>query len=91
MYDKPREKHTHIVSIDGEGSDSKAIKFRAKLRRKGLHVKAVHFVRKDETNALIRLADALAGMTIDILSGNQSLKALLDLGVRRGVVVLLGE
>ena len=63
-------------------------KYKTRLRKLGCYVKKVRGVRKDENEPLIRLADAVAGATRDLLEHeNVELKKLFSLAVKRGVLV----
>lgn len=64
------------------------IKYKTKLRQLGCYVKKVRGIRKDENEPLIRLADAVAGATRDLIEhGNVELKKILSLAVKRGNLV----
>ncbi len=63
-------------------------KYKTKLRKLGGYVKKVRGIRKDENEPLIRLADAVAGATRDLIEHeNVELKKLFSLAVQRGNLV----
>lgn len=57
-----------------------------KLRRLGIHAKKVRGVRKDESDALIRLADAVCGFVRGALEGEPALSGLFKEAVATGVI-----
>jgi hypothetical protein len=54
------------------------------LRRSGIRAKKVRGVRKDENDALIRLADALCGFVRLAVEGNRAMQALLNTALANG-------
>lgn len=64
------------VYIDGLSKADRSI-VHAGLRNHYIHVKRVRGMR-DESNALIRLADAIAGFARDYLEGDEYAKPLYD-------------
>ena len=61
--------------------------YQVRLRKFGCHVEKVRG-GKDENEPLIRLADAVAGATRDLLEDrNNELKELFSLAVKRGILV----
>ena len=71
------------VLIDGlPASHERAIG--RQLRQQGLHVKKVRGVKKDENDALIRLADALCGLVRGASEGQPALYALYERMKREG-------
>lgn len=61
--------------------------YQVRLRKLGCHIEKVRGV-KDENEPLIRLADAVAGATRDLLEDRDSeLKELFSLAVKRGILV----
>jgi len=63
----------------------------ARLRRLGIRMRKVRGVRKDESNALIRLADALSGFVRAAVEGQEEMEELLQQGKQRGYLRELGE
>jgi hypothetical protein len=64
--DSPDECECHIF-IDGL-AESKRNEYRVKLSKYGFYVK-IHAVARDESNALVRLADAIVGFVRDVQTG----------------------
>lgn len=64
----PSDQFTTLVYIDGLAK-TKRHKYGAKLRHLGVPTHKVQGVPKDENNALIRLADGIAGFIRDISDG----------------------
>jgi hypothetical protein len=67
-WNKPTEKFTTLVYVDGL-KKTKRREYGVRLRKLGLPVRKIQGVTKDESNALIRLADAIAGFVGDALEG----------------------
>lgn len=67
-WHKPSEQFTTLVYVDGLAK-AKRHDYGAMLRRLGIPNRKVQGVSKDENNALIRLADAVAGFIRDIADG----------------------
>lgn len=61
------------------------------LHQLGLHTKKVRGVKKDENDALIRLADAVCGLVRAATEGQVAMQALLEQGRRIGVFRNLSE
>jgi len=59
-----------LVYVDGL-SKTKRQPYAVQLRRLGVHPRKVQGVAKDENNALVRLADAVAGFVRDVLDGDE--------------------
>lgn len=74
-----------LVYIDGL-SKMKRQPYAVQLRRFGVRPRKVQGVTKDENNALVRLADAVAGFVRDVMDGDEEAKALLDDAVARDVL-----
>ena len=62
---KEPKNYTSLIYIDGLAK-SKYREYTLKLRRRGASVQKVKGVRKNENNALTRLADAIAGFVRDV-------------------------
>lgn len=54
------------------------------LRRRGVQVKKVRGVKRDENDPLIRLADALCGLVREAEEGRTEMKALFERGLQQG-------
>ncbi len=78
------------VFIDGlSRSLEQAVGLR--LRRLGIPAKKVRGVRKEENDTLIRLADAVCGFVRDAMEGQPEMHALLERGLKNGVLVNLSQ
>ena len=88
LWQKPTEKYTTRIYIDAL-SKEKRHGYGTALRRLGIPTDKVQGVTKDENNALIRLADAVAGFIGDILdqSGGPELQQLYELGLEAKVFI----
>lgn len=56
------------------------------LRQQGINAKKVRGVKKDENDALIRLADAVCGLVRSALEGQPAMRALFEQGIRAGAL-----
>lgn len=56
------------------------------LRRSGIHAKKVKGVKKDENDALIRLADAVCGLVRSAMEGQPAMRALFEQGIQTGAL-----
>lgn len=61
------------------------------LRRAGVHLDKVRGVRKDENDALIRLADSLAGFVRGAAKGQKEIKNLFEQGKQTGFFIIREE
>ncbi len=85
--EKPSDKFTTLIYVDGL-SKTKRHEYGARLRRFGLPVRKIQGIAKDETNALTRLADAIAGFVLDAVDGNsEEIKALFQKAKRDGMLI----
>jgi hypothetical protein len=84
---EPEKDHAATVYIDGLSKNSRQL-YSTELRKLGILTRKVMGVRRDENNALTRLADALAGFLRDAI-GEESREAvrLLHAARRKGVLV----
>lgn len=64
--------------------------FSVGLHRLGAQVKKVRGVRKEETSALLRLADSLCGFIRSALEGNQEYARMLKKASEQGYIRELG-
>jgi hypothetical protein len=62
--------------------------FGSGLRRLRIRTKKIRGVRKDETDAFIRLADALCGF-VRAAADDNGLKQFLDLSLKNGIIIRL--
>lgn len=86
-WKKPSGKYTTLVYIDGLRK-TKRHEYGTRLRHLGLPVRRVRGVARDETNALTRLADAIAGFVRDALDGKSGeIKTLFQKAKRKGMII----
>jgi len=84
---KPFGKYTALVYVDGL-TKTKRREYGVAFRRQGLHVQQVRGILKDENNALMRLADTVAGFAGDALGNtSQDIKALFSRVKRKEILV----
>ena len=72
------------ILIDGLPAAQESLVGR-QLRRMGIHPRKVRGLR-DESDALIRLADALCGLARGAAEGNKEMRQLLERGLKTGAV-----
>lgn len=70
VHFKEPEEYTTLVYVDGL-SKNKRQEYGSELRKLGVPTRKVQGVTKDENNALIRLADAVAGFVRDVIDGEK--------------------
>lgn len=70
IHYKEPEQYTSIIYVDGL-KKTKRHEYGSELRKLGISTHKVQGVKKDENNALIRLADALAGFVRDVMDGGK--------------------
>ena len=81
------DKYVAFIYVDGL-TKTKRREYGARLRHLGLMVHQVQGIAKDETNALTRLADAIAGFVRDAIdSQSEEIKELFQKAKRDGVIV----
>lgn len=86
-WHKPTVQFTTLIYIDGLAK-TKRHNYGAMLRHLGIPTRKVQGVPKDENNALIRLADAVAGFMRDISDGaTGKIKELYSKGKDAGVLI----
>lgn len=86
-WEKAKSKCTTIVYVDGL-KKTKRHEYGVLLRRSGLHVRKVQGVARDETNALTRLADAIAGFVLDAVDENsEEIRKLFQKAKREGMLI----
>lgn len=80
-------KYTSLIYIDGL-SKTKRREYCVQLRRLGLRMQQVRGIARDESNALTRLADAIAGFVRDALETDQGdIKTLFQKAKREKVLI----
>ncbi|HSW88937.1 MAG TPA: hypothetical protein VLG12_07275 [Candidatus Saccharimonadales bacterium] len=86
-WKKPKDKFTTLVYVDGLAK-TKRHEYAVKLRHFGIPVKKVQGIARDETNALTRLADAVAGFILDVLEDKSpEIKNLFQRVNKEGVLI----
>ncbi len=84
---KPSGKFTTLIYVDGL-SKTKRQEYGARLRHMGLPVRRIRGIARDETNALTRLADSIAGFVRDAIDGNsEEIKKVFREAKQGGVLV----
>jgi len=68
LWNNSAKNFTSLIYVDGL-SKTKRRQYAVALRRYGIHTRKVMGVAKDESNALTRLADSIAGFVGDALKG----------------------
>lgn len=86
-WNKPIGKYTTMVYVDGL-SKLKRKEYGARLRHMGLPVRRIKSIARDETNALTRLADSVAGFVRDAIDGkSEEIKELFTRAKKNGVLI----
>ena len=86
-WKKPSGKFTTLIYVDGL-SKKKRHQYGVRLRRLGLPVRQVRGIARDESNALTRLADAVAGFVRDVLEAEvPEMEALFQDATHGGILV----
>lgn len=70
VHFKEPKQYSTCVYVDGL-SKNKRQKYGSELRKLGIPIRKVQGVSKDENNALIRLADTVAGFVRDVMDGEK--------------------
>jgi hypothetical protein len=87
LFKKPTDEYTTRIYVDGL-TKTKRREYGARLRKLGLRVRQVRGVARDESNALIRLADTIAGFVRAGLEGkSKDIQDLFERVQREGVLV----
>lgn len=87
VHFKEPDEYTTIVYIDGL-SKNKRQEYGSELRKLGIPTRKVQGVNKDENNALIRLADAVAGFVRDVIDGEKGeIQKLFNEAIKNGCLV----
>jgi len=85
-FKEPKEYST-CVYVDGL-SKNKRQEYGSELRKLGIPTRKVQGVNKDENNALIRLADTIAGFVRDIMDGEKGeIKDIFNKAIREGGLI----
>jgi hypothetical protein len=86
-FDEPTEKYTTRIYVDAL-SKTLRHKYSAAIRERGVPTEKLQGVAKDENDALIRLADHIAGLIRDAYGDrNEELLKLCEQGKRNGILV----
>jgi hypothetical protein len=76
-----------VVYIDGLPQTQRSV-YGNRLRHLGVSTRKVQGVARDENNALLRLADAVAGLVRDLTEGSHAYaQSLFDLGRQHGTII----
>ena len=87
VHFKEPDEYTTLIYVDGL-SKNKRQEYGSELRKLGVSTRKVQGVNKDENNALIRLADAVAGFVRDVLDGEKGeIQDLFKKAVKNGSLV----
>lgn len=84
ILQKTKEPYSVVILVDGLDRRGR-YNFAAGLRRLKIKVRKVRGVR-DQSDAFIRLADAVAGFVRDYLEGDKIMKKLYEDAIKRGMV-----
>lgn len=84
-----QNEYTATILVDGLRTNEEH-QFASSLRKQNIRTKKVRGLR-DESDAFIRLVDALAGLVIDADEGNRVYKSLLEQAGKDGFVKALRE
>lgn len=86
-WHEPSGKYTTMVYVDGL-SKTKRQEYGVRLRHMGLAVRKIRGVARDETNALTRLADAIAGFVRDAIENDSAeIKGLFKKAKKDGMLI----
>jgi hypothetical protein len=85
----PTGDYTSLIYIDAL-SKTKRAEYKIRIRKQGINIRDARGIAKDENNALIRLADAVAGFVRDALDSDQGeIRALFDRTLSEGALIEL--
>jgi len=62
-----------------------------RLRRSGIPAKKVRGIKKEESDALLRLADAICGFVRDAMNGEPKMRTLFERSMRSGILIDVSE
>ncbi|MBI4603680.1 MAG: DUF3800 domain-containing protein [Planctomycetes bacterium] len=86
-WHSPAGGYKAVVYVDGLPKTQRTA-YGNRLRHLGIPTRKVQGVTRDENNALLRLADAVAGLVRDVMDGTHAYaQPLLDLGKQQGTIV----
>lgn len=86
-WGKPKGKYTSLIYVDGL-SKTKRREYGVQLRRLGIRVRQIRGITREESHALARLADAVAGFVRDALeSESGEIPSLFQRAKRQGFLV----
>lgn len=86
IHYKEPEQYTSIIYVDGL-KKTKRHEYGSELRKLGIPTHKVQGVKKDENNALIRLADALAGFVRDVMDGGKEELSIFKDAKKKGGLI----
>ena len=87
LLDKSAKDYSTLIYVDGL-SKTKRRQYAVGLRRFGIHIRKVMGVARDESNAVTRLADSIAGFVGDALNGRfKEIKELYERARREGILI----
>lgn len=90
-WKKPDGKFTTLVYVDGLRK-TKRREYGVKLRHLGLPLHQIRGILSDESNSLIRLADAVAGFVRDALTGqSKEIKTLFEKAKQENMIIEITE
>lgn len=88
QWQKPENYQAHIY-IDALAHDKRA-PYRKGLHQFGIRTAEIKGIKRDESNALMRLADAIVGATRDVYEENNTeLQALFITAQQKGYIVII--
>lgn len=73
---KDYKRHKFVISVDGLGEKDQRF-YGSQIHRLGIPSRTVRGVRRDESNALIRLTDCICGFIRDVVEGKEKDKKKL--------------
>ena len=86
-YERPQGRYTTLVYVDGL-SKTKRREYGVRLRQLGYPARRVRGIVRDESNALVRLADAIAGFVRDVREQkSREMKTVFEKATREGMLV----
>lgn len=84
ILQKAKKPYSATILVDGL-SKRERYRFAVDLRKLKVKVRKVQGI-SDQSDAFIRLADAIAGFVRDYLEGNTTMKRLYEEATRRGII-----
>lgn len=87
---KNYKQHKFVISVDGLGRKDQQF-YGSQIHKLGIPSRRVKGIKRDESNALIRLADSVCGFVRDVLEGKEidekKLKALYKEAIDKDVLI----